>query len=424
MNPRRFTMRSKLYMLGALCLLIAGCATAAALAASSGFTPNDPGYNDYRQYYEQVGAPASWSAVLPCKNVKVAILDTGANLNNDLKGLIVGQINLAGNNNDITDTLKHGTMVASIIGATMGDKLGVPGICPGVQLLIAKVTDSSNRASGALVASGLQWALAQGARVINVSLGESPGGPPDENVRNAVQLAVSRGTVVVMAAGNTGSSDPTSNSMASSNDAAIRVGGARLDNSVDPGSNRGAWVDLAAPFTFPASWDGDVYGTVNGTSFSTAVVSGAVAQLLSYQPNLTPDQVKKYLMSSCTQTIDKSLIACGGVIDIPAALSAAGFAPTQSTTTSQTSTTATKTNTTPKATIRIAVSGGGTIRVGNSVKCSRSCTTSFVAGATVRVAATATRKSRFVSWQGLCKGNKPKCSFTAKTGTVYAKFKK
>jgi thermitase len=179
-------------------------------------------------------------------------LDTGANLNNDLKGLIVGQINLAGNNNDITDTLKHGTMVASIIGATMGDKLGVPGICPGVQLLIAKVTDSSNRTSGALLASGLQWALAQGARVINVSLGESPGGPPDENVRNAVQLAVSRGTVVVMAAGNTGSSDPTSNSMASSNDAAIRVGGARLDNSVDPGSNRGAWVDLAAPFTFPA----------------------------------------------------------------------------------------------------------------------------------------------------------------------------
>src|SRR5205823_5202141 len=134
------------------------------------------------------------------------IIDTGCDLNHpDLFRSIVGGWDFVDNdasptdvkdnidndrNGAIDEAFGHGTHVAGIIHL----------VAPDAQLLIVRVLDADGRGNMVDVAAGIRWAVNQGAKVINLSLGSST--HSGDALEHALDEAVTRGVVVVAAAGN------------------------------------------------------------------------------------------------------------------------------------------------------------------------------------------------------------------------------
>ena len=168
----------------------------------------------------RVKAQMSWQKGVTGKNVVVAVVDTGigahvditpnmftntkeiANngLDDDNNGFIddIRGRDFVNNDNDANDDNLHGTHVAGTIAAAGDNTFGMIGIAPEVKLMPVKVLNAAGSGSLAGVAAGITYAADNGAKVINMSLG----GPASNIVDNAVRSAVTKGVVVVVAAGN------------------------------------------------------------------------------------------------------------------------------------------------------------------------------------------------------------------------------
>ena len=162
----------------------------------------------------QVGAPAAWKQGYDGKGVKVAVLDTGIDATHpDLKGSILKakDFSLSDTGADSTDDRQgHGTHVAStIVGSGAKSDGKYKGVAPGAKLLVGKVLDDNGAGSDSSIIAGMQWAVAQGATVVNMSLGatDTPGVDPMEKAVN--DLSASSHALFVIAAGNAGPSDTT-----------------------------------------------------------------------------------------------------------------------------------------------------------------------------------------------------------------------
>src|SRR5690606_29587985 len=100
---------------------------------------------------------------------------------------------------DPLDQMGHGTHVAGIIAALPNNETGVAGIAPGVSLLNVKALNADGWGSAFAIAQGITYAVDQGARVINLSLGS----PQDsKSIELAIKYAQSKGVLLVAAAGN------------------------------------------------------------------------------------------------------------------------------------------------------------------------------------------------------------------------------
>ena len=241
-----------------------------------------------------------------------------------------------GNANVTGPDASHGTAVASLIGAVSGDS-GFVGIAPGVRLLPVRVVPNGDEYDKD-VANGIRYAVDAGAQVINMSFGK-PYSPGKAAVDSAVQYAVSKGVLLVHAAGNESAdvdATPTfpSSAYAGGNDRAatwIDVGasswraGERLAaDFTNYGSTR---VDLFAPgvSVFAAAL-GNEFAREDGTSVAAPVVSGVAALLLSQFPTLTAADVKRILMVTVTKFPDQQVLRPGSrTVRVPfASLSVAG----------------------------------------------------------------------------------------------------
>lgn len=153
--------------------------------------------------FPQIGAPAAWAAGYDGKGVKVAVLDSGIDLSRpDLASQVVASANFS-NTPDALDHYGHGTHVASIVAGTGAESGGkYKGVAPGAQLLNGKVTDNYGIGTESAIIAGMQWAVDQGAKVVNLSLGgpDSPGVDPLEETVNRL----SDKALFVIAAGNSG----------------------------------------------------------------------------------------------------------------------------------------------------------------------------------------------------------------------------
>ncbi|MFC7589458.1 S8 family serine peptidase [Nonomuraea antimicrobica] len=230
---------------------------------------------------EQIGAPRAWAAGLKGAGVKVAVLDTGVDSTHpDLAGRIAAAENFS-SESSARDGHGHGTHVASII-AGGGDRY--TGVAPESSLLVGKVLN--NRGSGleSDIIAGMQWAVSQRARVINLSLGAccpGPGNPIDQAVD---KLSAESGALFVVAAGN----DGENRMIGSPGTAASALTVAAVDRSdaLASFSSRGPTAidyglkpDLSAPGVdiVAARADGtsmgtpaeDGYTTASGTSMAT-----------------------------------------------------------------------------------------------------------------------------------------------------------
>ncbi|MFJ5261230.1 S8 family peptidase [Streptomyces sp. NPDC088387] len=263
----------------------------------------------------QIGAPKAWSAGFDGKGVKIAVLDTGVDTTHpDLKTQVVESKNFTGAA-DASDKYGHGTHVASIAAGT-GAKSGgkFKGVAPGATILNGKVLDDSGFGDDSGILAGMEWAAAQGADVINMSLGggDSPEIDPLEAAVN--KLSAEKGVLFAIAAGNAG---PQSIGSPGSADAALTVGavddkdvladfsstGPRLDGAIKPdvtapgvaitaASAKGSLIEQEVGENPPG------YLTIDGTSMATPHVAGAAAILKQQHPDWTYTELKAALTAS------------------------------------------------------------------------------------------------------------------------------
>lgn len=218
-----------------------------------------------------VDAVEAWSTTKG-KDIRVAIIDSGvANDHEDISQKVVARINFSGTATG-EDKYGHGTHVAGIVAATADNGKGVAGVCPECSILDAKVLNDNGSGSSSTIAQGIDWAVANGAKVINMSLGMRVS---SRTLETAVNNAWNRGVVLVAAAGNAGT---PAQIYPGAYPNVIAV--AATDNKDDKASfsSYGAkWVDIAAPgvnvySTFPIH--PFVLGTQNGRSVGYDIASG------------------------------------------------------------------------------------------------------------------------------------------------------
>ena len=157
---------------------------------------------------DDMNLESAWNVQTDCSTVVVAVVDTGVNYNQeDLVGdMWTGNANhgqnFAGDGaiGDPMDLAGHGTHVAGIIGAVGGNSKGGVGVCWKASLMAVRVMDATGRGTTATIVSGINYAVTNGAKVINMSLGG--GGTLDQAFSDAITRAQNTNVLVVVAAGN------------------------------------------------------------------------------------------------------------------------------------------------------------------------------------------------------------------------------
>jgi subtilisin family serine protease len=195
-----------------------------------------------------VHAPEVWP-ITRGAGVKVAILDTGIALQHpDLPAPVavfeVEDLPDIGSTEVAADDNGHGTHVAGILAALDND-VGVVGVAPEASLLVAKVLGYDGHGSASGVIAGIEWAVDNGAQVINMSLGAAHDYQEGTiAMGNACVAAAEAGVVLVAAAGNDGSDV---RHYPAAFEPVIAVGSVNQDGTKTDFSNYGSWVDIYAP---------------------------------------------------------------------------------------------------------------------------------------------------------------------------------
>ena len=316
-------------------------------------TPNDP-YYGYQWHYPLINLPEAWDLEDgTSRTVKVAVLDTGVVPHPDLNANLlwgegydfVSDPRVSGDGDgrdpDPTDTGGnsgyHGTHVAGTIAAVTDNGEGVAGVSWGAKIVPVRVLGPDG-GSIADIVDALVWVADRGVEVVNMSLGGAVPCAENPAMQEAIDRALSKGVVVVVAAGNddadAGGYTPAGCS------GVITVGAVDLHRRRAYYSNYGAAIEVMAPggdVRVDDNGDGYVDGVLStlydeesgdytyvfyqGTSMAAPHVAGVVALMKAKNPDLTPAQVAGILMDTADPISCDVPDGCGaGLIDARAAL--------------------------------------------------------------------------------------------------------
>jgi thermitase len=238
------------------------------------YTPDDPKFR-YQWGLRKPGFQDAWSRTRG-SGVDVAVVDTGAAVGHvDLRRKVAEARDIVNDDGTVRDLSGHGTHVAGIVAARTDNRKGVAGGCPNCKLLVAKVFDGKNTGTVARFAEGIRWSADHGAEVINLSFVHPL---PSTVEKNAIDYARNKGAVVVAAAGNKDTNDPT---YPAASPGVIAVAATNKDDKRASFSNYGNWVDVAAPGVKILSTIPRGYASWSGTSMATPHVSALAALLAS-----------------------------------------------------------------------------------------------------------------------------------------------
>jgi len=254
-------------------------------------TPNDPSFVE-QLHLPQINAPPAWDLTTSDSAILIAIVDTGIDEDHpDLSGKIRDGWNVYDNNSQFDDLVGHGTQAAGCAAAISNNATGVTGVAWNSDLLAVRATDAAGQSTSRHLAAGILWAVGKGADVINVSFA-----PLWSNVvvQAAATSAFNRGSLVVISAGNGGGLS-TSTGYAE----ALFVGAVTSSSSIASFSDRGPFVDIAAPGTaIRTTAVGGTYNLANGTSFASPLVAGVAALAWSINPQLPAYIIRDALTES------------------------------------------------------------------------------------------------------------------------------
>jgi subtilisin family serine protease len=322
-------------------------------------TTNDP-LNAQTYHLNKVVAPAAWDITTGSSATTVAVIDTGFalshqdlvgrwqlnpaemgptdqegpapncssqglaldkscnNLDNDGDGFpsnwrgwnfADGNNNVQAGSQDPAGTSAfHGSLVAGIIGANSNNGQGVAGLDWNAKILPLRALDDNGSGYTSDVASAVRYAADHGAKVINLSLG---GSSSDAFLRQQIDYAISKGIIIVAAAGNSGCNCL---SYPANYPEVIAVGATNQSDGLATFSSYGTNLDLVAPGVniCSTSWTQtnptNLYScSFSGTSFASPIVAGIVSLMTARLPQATSDDVMRALSKTTTK-----LAAMGG----------------------------------------------------------------------------------------------------------------
>ncbi|MBN1628721.1 MAG: S8 family serine peptidase, partial [Thermoleophilia bacterium] len=339
-------------------------------------TPNDPFYpvgaSSVGQWgVNRVGLPEAWDVTTGSSDIVVAVLDTGINPNiADFSGRIVSPYSVLNDSNvwpawrDDSES-GHGSAVAGIAAAQGNNAQGIAGAAWNVRIMPIKISDNGESDTVTL-AEAIEYAASHGADVINVSFATPPGSAAGQTLRDAVESAVSKGALIVAAAGNWGA---TSVGYPAGLPGVIAVGATDDSDAKwtqeNESSNTGSALDLAAPGGRIISYyraSGERFGYYGGTSMASPLVAGVAALVLSADSALTSEEITGILADTADDLgesgWDREFGA--GLLDADEAVSQAAEGASTTTTTAGTTTTTspgTTTSTAPTTTTTVEPAG-------------------------------------------------------------------
>lgn len=273
--------------------------------------PSDPSFVD--QWYHQnsttpsasIQTPLAWDITRGSANVLVAVLDSGLAPQPEFEGRTVPGYNFAYDEADTTDDNSHGTAVTSVLCASANNGIRGAGVDWRCRVMPIKVFDDRNVGFYSWWAQGIDFAVSNGCKVINLS---GSGTAFGQTVARAITNAIAHGVLFVTAAGNEGGNVL---GFPGSLDASITVGATDRNDRRAVFSDSGPQLDLVAPGEDIATLgvNGEQWFDT-GTSFSTPMVAGVCALLAAVRPDLTQAEALHLLCSGAEDQV-------GGIDDPP-----------------------------------------------------------------------------------------------------------
>lgn len=317
-------------------------------------TPNDPSFGSLwgldntgqsgGTANADIGAPEAWNTSTGTGHTIVAVIDTGVDYNHpDLKANMwknsreipgngidddgngyrddVYGYDFANNDSNPMDDNGHGTHVSGTIGAVGDNGTGVAGIDWHTKIMALKFLDSSGSGYLSNAVRALNYAVANGAQVVNNSYG---GGGYDSAMQTAINNARAHGVIVVAAAGNDGTNNDASPTYPAnySGDNLIAVAATDRNDRIASFSNYGrTTVDIAAPgVAIYSTLPNGQYGTYSGTSMATPHVVGAIALVWDAHPDWTYHQVIDAMLNSADRISNLSGKVVSGRLNVEKAI--------------------------------------------------------------------------------------------------------
>ncbi|MFF5422718.1 MULTISPECIES: type VII secretion-associated serine protease mycosin [unclassified Streptomyces] len=286
------------------------------------------------------------------KGVRVAVIDTGVDdVNPQLRTAVDAKSGkdylkpdkenpgfgdeMRGKTDGTVDEVGHGTKVAGIIAARPRKGTGFVGLAPEATIIPIRQNDEKNSGKSDTMAQAIDWAVAKGAHVINISQDTTQSLDADSPMAKAVARALARQIVVVASAGNDGMDGKLKNTYPAAFPGVLAVASSDRNNERAAFSQSGTFVGVAAPGV-------DIVSTVpgggqcvdNGTSFSAPYVAGVAALLRAKYPGWTAAQIVARIEQTAVRSINGRDNHVGwGVVDPVRALADlpdAGAAPPSS----------------------------------------------------------------------------------------------
>lgn len=310
---------------------------AVAHAAGQHLFANIP--NSHSWNLDLINAPEAWAQGHTGQGIIVAVLDTGVNYNHpELAANMWMNAREIANNGiddddngfvddvrgwsfvdadsndpmdfDSSDNIGHGTHVAGTI-AALNNNFGVTGVAPNAKIMPVRVIgggdDLFTERFDANLAAGIRYAVNNGARILNISLGNESGDAPLVQTRLALKYARQFGAIAVMASGNErlyGATRPIDPAASAIQGLGIAVGAVNrkraIANFSNPAGDRPLSFVVAPGVGVRSTVLGEGYDIFDGTSMATPHVAGVVALMLSANPSLTAIQVEKILTATAT----------------------------------------------------------------------------------------------------------------------------
>jgi thermitase len=278
-------------------------------------TPDDPTFGQQWNLHNtgqgggepdaDVDAPEAWDISVGVTSTVIAVIDTGVDLNHpDLAAKVVPGYNFVTTTLPPQDDYGHGTHVAGIAAAVTNNATGVAGMCPGCRVMPLKALNSENWGYYSWWAGAVEYAVDNGADVINMSMG---GADPSPVLHDAVLYAYNANVPIVAAMMNNNWDSITYYPAVYTE--TIAVGATdryddRWEDASDSGSNYGDHIDLVAPgkSIWSTLWD-DTYASWQGTSMATPHVAGVLGLIHAVRPGYTVEELQSVLRATADDQV-------------------------------------------------------------------------------------------------------------------------